>query len=115
RAPPPGAGRPRVRTGRSRPPSYRRAGYQGARGDRGGRGQEEIARIAPATDRPTDIPARTHHGPGDAGGGGTTLTSSGTEPIVSPGIDTTRVPIREPGAGGKAACGSTLMRCRRWS
>src|SRR6266480_5665332 len=77
--------------------------------------QEEIARTAPAIDRPRDIPARTHHGPGDAGGGGTTLTSSGTEPIVSPGIDTTRVPTREPGAGGNAACGSTLMRCRRRS
>ena len=59
------------------------------------------------------MPARAHHGPEDAGGGGTVLTISGTEPIVCPGIDTMSVPTREPGIGGKAACGSALIRSRR--
>src|SRR5436190_16677301 len=76
------------------------------------RHQEEIARTAPAIDRPREMPARAHHGPEDVGGGGTTLTISGTEPIVSPGTDTTSVPMRDPGAGGNAARGSALTRRR---
>ena len=40
------------------------------------------------------------------------LTTSGTEPIVSPGIESVSVPTREPGAGGNAACGAATARRR---